>query len=490
MITLADQIALVTPLMVVVFGGIGLLLVEAFMSDGAKRGRGFMMPLTLVVLGVALVVTALQWKDAETPLQIFAGALSFDRYTLFSSAIFLCGAGLAVMLGPGFMREHGFEFGEFYPLVLFATSGMMILGAATDLLTVFLGIETMSLAVYVLTGSWRRSHKSSEAAMKYFLVGAFATAILLYGVALLYGACGSTSFRVLAEAGRGRASGLYYVGMLLVLAAFAFKVAAVPFHMWAPDAYEGAPTPVTAFMAAGVKAAGFAALARLVGTAFVSQDLTFGGAGWGSVLQVLAAATMTVGNLVALRQDNVKRLLAYSSIAHAGYLLLGVVATALVGAEARGPLLYYLLAYTFTTIGAFGVIAWIGSRDDERLQIDDWAGLAWRHPAAAFAMTLFLLSLGGFPPTAGFFGKFYLFRAALAKPGLEPLVVIAVLNSLVSVYYYLRLVTTMYFREPDRVPQPNPARGIAAALLIAAIVTLAIGILPGIVVDLANAATF
>jgi NADH-quinone oxidoreductase subunit N len=276
--------------------------------------------------------------------------------------------------------------------------------------------------------------------------------------------------------------------MLLILIGLGFKVAAVPFHMWAPDAYEGAPTPVTAFMAAGVKAAAFGALVRVLGVAFARTELAYGASGWASTLGVLAVLTMTFGNLAAVRQENIKRLLAYSSIAHAGYLLLGVVAMAVAGGEARGPLLFYLLAYTFTTIGAFGVVAWLGNRGDERLQLDDWAGLASRHPAAALAMTIFLLSLGGVPPTAGFFAKFYLFRVALTRPGMMPLVIIAVLNSVISVYYYLRVVTAMYFREVGREPQPLRSPAMNAALWIAALVTLAIGIAPGWVIDAASAA--
>ncbi len=392
------------------------------------------------------------------------------------------------MLAQPFMREHRFELGEFYALLMFATAGMLILAAASDLVTIFIGIETMSIAVYVLTGCWRRSSKSSEGAMKYFITGAFATAILLYGMALVYGMTGTTSLKGIAANTLAPSSPVFIIGMLLMLVAFGFKIAAVPFHMWAPDAYEGAPTPVTAFMAAGVKAAAFGALFRLVVTAFPRNELALGASGWANVLWVLAIATMTLGNLAALKQTNIKRLLAYSSIAHAGYLLIGVLATALVGDQARGPLLLYLAAYTFTTIGAFGVVAWIGNRGDERLQLDDWAGLASRHPGAALAMTIFMLSLGGVPPTAGFFAKFYLFRAALERPGLVPLVVVAVLNSVVSVYYYLRVVTAMYFREVGREPQPIRANAMTAALLIAVIATLAIGIAPGWLVDAASAA--
>jgi NADH-quinone oxidoreductase subunit N len=388
------------------------------------------------------------------------------------------------------MREHGFEFGEFYARIAFAVSGMQILAMATDLVSIFIGVETMSIAVYVLTGSWRHSPKSAEAAMKYFMIGAFASSVLLYGMALLYGSTGSTA---LAEIARhtSRVSGqpLFILGALLVIVALGFKIAAVPFHMWAPDAYEGAPTPVTAFMATAVKAAAFAVLVRLVSTAFGRNELAMGATGWASVLAVVSVLTMTLGNLTALRQDNVKRMLAYSSIAHAGYLLIGVVAIAVVGAEARGPLIYYLAAYTFTTLGAFGVVAWLGNRGDERLTLDDWAGLGTTHPPQALAMTIFMLSLGGIPPTAGFFGKFYLFRAALGKPTLVWLVVIAVLNSVVSVYYYLRVVTAMYFREAGRETKPLHAASVAWALAIAAIATLLIGILPGWLTDLASAAS-
>jgi len=243
-------------------------------------------------------------------------------------------------------------------------------------------------------------------------------------------------------------------------------------------------------MATTVKAAAFATLIRLVSTAFSRTELEYSSSGWASILSWLAVLTMTIGNLGALRQDNVKRLLAYSSIAHAGYLLVGVVAIAVVGVEARGPLVYYLIAYTFTTVGAFGVVAWIGSRNDERLMIDDWAGLAGRHPGVALAMTIFMLSLGGIPPTAGFFGKFYVFRAALEKPTLIWLVVIAVLNSVVSVFYYLRVVTAMYFREAGREAKPLRATSVSAALIVAAIGVLVIGILPTWFVDMANAANF
>jgi NADH-quinone oxidoreductase subunit N len=473
------------PLIAVVTGGVLLLLLEAFASGKHKT---YLMPLTVIVCVAALYLEYQEWDQPGSHV-IFGGMLTIDRSSIFLDCIFLAAAALAAMLAAGFMREHRFEFGEFYSLLLLATSGMMILGAATDLVTIFLGIETMSIAVYVLTGAWRRSPRSSEAAMKYFVTGAVASAVLLYGIALLYGASGTTSLKVLSDgATRFANQPIFLLGMLMVVAAVCFKIAAVPFHMWAPDAYEGAPTPVTAFMAAGVKAAGFAAIIRLFGGAFNKADLAYGSSGWASVFSVIAALTMTLGNLAALRQDNVKRMLAWSSIAHAGYLLLGVVAISLVGNEAKGPLYYYLAAYTFTTIGSFGVVAWIGSRGEERLGFDDWAGLASRHPGAALAMTVFMLSLGGVPPTAGFFGKFYLFRAALGKPGLLPLVLLAVANSVVSVAYYLRVITAMYFREVGKEPKPIASRGMTAAILLAAAATLFFGIYPSWLLTAANAA--
>src|SRR2546423_4725875 len=367
----ASQLSAIGPIVALTVAGCLLLLLEAFAGG---RQRAYLMPLTLASVGVALVLEALQWRDAQLATTTFHGLLAVDRFSILMSSLFLVGCGLTALLAPAFMKEHEFEFGEFYSLLIFATAGMMILAQATDLVTIFLGIETMSIAVYVLTGSWRGSAKSAEGAMKYFMVGAFATSILLYGIALIYGATGSTSLATIAQKAQHVSQApLFIVGFLLVIVALGFKISAVPFHMWAPDAYEGAPTPVTAFMATTVKAAGFATLIRLVVTAFSRTELAYGSSGWASILSWLAVLTMTLGNLGALRQDNVKRMLAYSSIAHAGYLLVGVVAIAVVGAEARGPLIYYLVAYTFTTIGAFGVVAWIGSKNDERVMIDDWA---------------------------------------------------------------------------------------------------------------------
>lgn len=517
----SSWLGLTAPLNVVAAGGILLLLFESFTvgrggaaasapaphgdapaSGGSGSGallghpRAFLATVSLMVLALAAFLEVGAWGTLTSPQVIYRGMLVVDRWSVFLGMVFIIGAALSVLVAGGFMREHRFEFGEFYALILFSTTGMLILAHAADLVTLFIGVEAMSLAVYVLVGSWRHSAKSSEGAMKYFLVGAFASAVMLYGIALIYGASGTSSMLALAEIGRsGRppvtvlGEPVFLVGCFFLITGLAFKVAAVPFHMWAPDAYEGAPTPVTAFMAAAVKAAAFGALVRVFATALSRPELTFGPSGWTVVAAVLATVTMSVGNLAALRQDNIKRMLAYSSIAHAGYLLVGVTAMGFAGSEARGPILYYLLGYTFTTIGSFAVVAWYGSRDDERQHIDDWAGMAARHPAAALAMTVFLLSLGGIPPTAGFFGKFYIFRVALSRPGLGWLVIVSVANSLVSVFYYLRVVSTMYFRELGREPTPIQSPGMVASMFLAALGTLGLGLIPSWVVELASQAT-
>jgi NADH-quinone oxidoreductase subunit N len=339
----------------------------------------------------------------------------------------------------------------------------------------------MSLAAYVLTGCWRRSLRSIEGAIKYFLMGAFATGFLVYGMALVYGTTGGElSFPgIAAKVPEAAKSPVFFIGEYFILIALAFKVAAVPFHMWAPDAYEGAPTPVTGFMAAGVKAAAFGGIVRLLDTAFSNPLLVFDFTGWASILSVLAALTMTLGNLAAIRQENIKRLLAYSSISHAGYILIGVIAVGLGAEGAKSAVLFYLVAYTFTTLGVFGVVAWIGNRQDERLFIDDWAGLGAARPAVALAMTLFLLSLGGVPPTGGFFAKFYLFRSAMENPQLYWLVVVGVLNSVISIYYYLRIVVAMYFRDALRPLAPTDSVSTRVALLLTAVAVVFLGLFPG-----------
>jgi NADH-quinone oxidoreductase subunit N len=481
----AGQVLAYMPMMILIGMGCVVLLAETFVH-GTRRGG-------LAWLGVAGCVAALaavagQWADAVTPESHFMGMLVLDRMALFLDAAFIVAGLVTLLFSAPYLREQGFEFGEFYAMVLFGVAGMMMVAHATHMVSLLIGIETMSLAAYVLTGCWRRNLRSSEAAMKYFLMGAFATGFLVYGIALVYGSTGGemSYAGISAKVGEASKSPLFFMGEYFILIALAFKVAAVPFHMWAPDTYEGAPTPVTGFMAAGVKAAAFGGILRLMSTAFGSPSLVFDFTGWASVLSVLAALTMTLGNLAALRQENIKRLLAYSSIAHAGYLLIGVVAAGLGVAGAQASVLFYLVAYTFTTLGAFGVVAWIGNRKDERLFVDDWAGVASARPAVALAMTIFLLSLGGIPPTGGFFAKFYLFRSAMENPQLYWLVVLGVVNSMVGVYYYLRVVVAMYFRDALRPLNPIDSPSMQAGLVITAVAVVLLGVFPGAVVEWAG----
>jgi NADH-quinone oxidoreductase subunit N len=458
------------------------------LADALGRSRSARLgPLAILGLVLALGVCVWSWiVHPEPTREVFGGMLIVDRYSLFFDMLFIVAGILTVLMAGPYQRAHGFAFGEHHSLLLLVITGMMLLIHAGDFVILVIGLETMSIGVYALVASWEGNPKSAEGGLKYYVMGAVASAFLLYGIALIYGTTGKTDLEAVGAAAPGLEGNLVFLlGMFMVLAALAFKVALVPFHGWTPDAYEGAPTTVTGFMAAAVKAAGFGVFLRVLLVGFGSDAYVFGFAGWADILKWLAILTMTLGNLAALRQSNIKRMLAYSSIAHAGYILIGVIAAGVIADAGGSSMLYYLLAYTFTTLGAFGVVAWIGSRGDERVDIDSWAGLGSRHPVAAAAMTLFLLSLGGVPPTAGFFAKFYLFRAALEHQGLLPLVIIAVLNSVVSFYYYLRPVVQMYFRDPGSQPgaaalPPAPLRsgGVTAALVIAVIFVLMLGLVP------------
>jgi NADH-quinone oxidoreductase subunit N len=485
MIFNSSQIFAYLPMLILIGMGCVIVIAETFATSENRRGLAWMGIGGCVA---ALVAVAMQWSDAAQPSTHFDGMLTLDRMSLYLDATFIASAILTLLFAPPYLREQGFEFGEFYAIVLFGAAGMSMVGHASNFVSLLIGIETMSLAAYVLTGCWRRSLRSSEAAVKYFLVGAFATGFLVYGMALVYGTTGGelTYTGIASKVGEAAKTPVFFFGEYFILIGLAFKVGAVPFHMWTPDAYEGAPTPVTGFMAAGVKAAAFGAILRLLDTAFSNPLLVFDFTGWANIVVVLSAVTMVFGNLAALRQDNIKRMLAYSSIGHAGYLLIGVAAMGLGSVSAKPAVLFYLLAYSFTTLGSFGVIAWIGNRKDERLFIDDWAGLGASRPAVALAMTVFLLSLGGVPPTGGFFPKFYLFRAATESPQLYWLITVGVLTSVVSVFYYLRVVVAMYFREPGRAIEPTDAASTRVALILTAAAVLLLGIFPGQFVEWAG----
>jgi len=444
------------------------------------RYRAAINWLSVLSLAAVVVLAAVALPRAVGARPLLADMWIADRMALFFDIVLATvGAMTLMVLGP-FSREHGFEREELPALVLFGVAGMTMVVHASHLLSLLIGIETMSLAAYALVASRPRSAAGAEGALKYFLMGAMATGIFVYGMALVYGTTGGEMSLpgIAKRAAQAGGNPLFVIGVLLLLTGLLFKVASVPFHMWLPDAYEGAPTPVTGFMATGIKAAAFGGMIRLLGDALGRPEVALGHAGWVRIVALLAFLTMTLGNLAAIRQDSVKRMLAYSSIAHAGYLLVGVAALGAGVPSARPALLFYLAAYAATTLGAFAVAAWVGRAGDEHGRIDDWSGIARRRPALALGMTLFLLSLAGIPPTGGFFGKFYLFRAAVERPDLVWLVVAAVLNSVISVYYYLRIVVAMYFRD-----RPEPAQGYASpatgvVLVVLAAVVLLLGVLP------------
>jgi NADH-quinone oxidoreductase subunit N len=384
-----------------------------------------------------------------------------------------------VLMSVRFLEIEGASPGEYYFLILCATLGMMIMAGGIDLISIFIGLETMAVSFYILAGFMKPNQRSNEAAVKYFLLGAFSLGILLYGMSLMYGLSGTTNLRVMAStfAAQPRDPRLV-LAVILVVAGVGFKIAAVPFHMWAPDVYEGAPTPITAFLSVGSKAASFAMLLRLFLEGLPSMS-----ADWQQLFWVLSVVTMTAGNIAAVTQTNIKRLLAYSSIAHAGYVLIGVVAGTSRGITA---MLVYLFIYAFMQLGAFAVVTLLHRRDTIGDELKDFSGLSARNPVAAFAMLLFMLSLGGIPPTAGFMGKFWLFGAAIDAQCYW-LAMIGVLNSAISLYYYVRIVVFMYIKRDAAGSEPttNPALGLVLGVTIAA--TLVLGIYPRLLFDVAAA---
>jgi len=465
----------VIPIICVTLAGLVVMLAEAF------RGRGEKMPLGgLAVIGLvgAAASSVLLWNRNATSF----GVVTADNFALFVNLVLVAVGLMTVLVTSQTADRDKLPAGEFYATALFALVGMMLMVQASDLLVMFLALETMSIAVYVMTGIRREVVNGTEAAFKYFLLGAFASAFFLYGVAFLYGTTGSTSLDrigtiVASQAMAPNPLVLVALGMLLV--GFAFKVAAVPFHMWSPDAYEGAPAVVTGFMSTGVKAAAMAGFTRV----FLSALEPMIGY-WGPALWVIAAATMVLGTIVGVQQTSIKRMLAYSSIAHGGYLLLGLLSGSDVG---KASILFYLAAYALTNLGAFGIIALLGEYNRDNDDLRDYAGLWHSHPVLATLMALFLLSLGGFPPTAGFIAKWYVFSAAIGA-GYYWLAIIGFLSSVVSVYFYLRIVVMMFMTERDARPVPAPVTGLAVAGLALSLAgVLYLGILPSQVIEWAQA---
>lgn len=462
----------------VVLGTAFLVMIADLFTDGPDReGLGW---IGIAGLIVAAVVSATLWNTHETG---FASGLIVDRYALYFDLLFCLAVGLCLLMSMDYLSIIGVGCGEYYALVLFATVGMILMAAATDLIVLFLGLEVMSIAAYVLAGLSRRDLRSSEAALKYFLLGAFATGFLLFGIALLFGATGTTaiaeqSARLAQLSGADRTMAL--VGVGLVLVGFGFKIAVVPFHTWAPDVYEGSPTSVTALMAVAIKAAAFAAFVRVF-----SGHFQLFAVDWTPVLWVLAILTMTLGNVTAIVQRNIKRMLAYSSVAHAGYLLVGMVVATEAGSAA---VLYYLLVYTLMNLGALSVVIALGRRGEPNEDLDDYAGVGFRHPFLGFSMTIFMLSLAGIPALAGFTGKFYLFSAAV-QAGYIGLAVVGVLNSVVSMYYYAHVLVKMFMTEEQHAVGGLTDRPfLFATLLITVSGTIVLGIFPSWAFDLASAA--
>ena len=441
-------------------GTLVLLLME-FIPPRPNGNRGAVVAIaTLAAAAYAI------WNVRFDKRALFEGMFVHDGLTVFFTLLFCAIGVVAVLFSWDYAKRTKIGQPEYYALMLCSILGMVVMAASNDLITIFLGLELMSLALYVMVGFRRNLLESNEAALKYFLLGAFASAFLLYGIALLYGGTGTTNLArigdFLGDTPIG-ANPLVLTGALLVLTGFLFKVAAVPFHMWTPDAYQGAPTSVTGFMSAGAKAAGFAALLRIVMRALPTMAHD-----WQPLLAVVAMLTMTVGNVTALLQTNLKRMLAYSSIAHAGYILVALVAG---GHEGYGAAVFYLAVYSFMNLGAFALMTMLGKGTDEPVLISDLAGVGFKKPLAGLALTLFMISLGGIPPTAGFMGKILVFGAAVKAGLVWPLVIVGVLNSVVSVFYYLRVTVALYMREPEgeSVAWSWNAPGVIAVLVTAAL---------------------
>ncbi|HEY8121997.1 MAG TPA: NADH-quinone oxidoreductase subunit N [Myxococcota bacterium] len=471
------------PLLLIAGGAFLVLALDLFLGPRASEADRYRKNTVLSLASVG-VLAAVIWSAA---LAFGAGSarefspehpmFQLDRLAAFGSAVVCVGALLSTLLSAYYLKEIGVQHGEYYALTLIATSGMVLLVGSVDLVSAFLGIELMSIPIYVLAGFDRRKLRSNEAALKYFLAGSFASALLLYGMALLYGATGQTSYAGIA-AGFDGSDPIGVIGLALVLVGFTFKISAVPFHQWTPDVYEGAPASVTAFMSVTVKAAAFIALLRLLDVtagplvATTSDALT-------AVLWWLCAATMVLGNLMAVIQDNVKRMLAYSSIAHAGYLLLGLVAG---GAAGQQAVLFYLLAYVFLNLGAFAVVIALTHRGHDADSFEEYAGLAKRRPALAALMTLFMVGLAGIPGTAGFLAKLRVFMAAVesdASGRMVLLVVIGALMSVVSFFYYLRLPRLMYMSEPgEAAGRQRLSFGETTVLAVCAVAVIVLGLLP------------
>ncbi len=461
--------------------GTGLLLMVLDLLVSADRTRRWAPVLAIAGLTGGLITSLALWNTGRGAFSVAGGApmLVADNFAVALNVIFALTGILTVLLSVNYLQRTGHDRPEFYMLMLFSLSGMMLMGMANDLILIFLALELLSIPLYILAGfAWPRP-ESEESAMKYFLLGAFSSAIFVYGVALIYGATGTTSLPGVVAVAEGGTSLLLLAGAAMMLVGFGFKIAAAPFHMWTPDVYEGAPTVVTAFMSVGAKVGGFAALLRILMVALPTLGDT-----WAAAISFLAALTLIIGNVVAIMQPNIKRMLGYSSIAHAGYILIAVAAS-FENPDGISAALFYMFAYTFTNLGAFAIAVAVERKEGEGVMLEDYKGLAKRYPWIAIAMAFFMLSLTGVPPTGGFAAKFYVFSTAI-EAGLIWLVLIGVITSVISAYYYLRVVFYMYMYEGEGEMVLKPS--LISVVVITALATLLLGILPGTWFDLARQA--
>jgi NADH-quinone oxidoreductase subunit N len=480
----ANDFYYLLPELVLTAGSLLLLALDALLGRQSRHVLAWTAVGTLAATAIALL------PFAGANVTVARGLIAVDTFAFFFKIVFLFAALLAVLMSARYLEVEGARAGEYYFLILCSTLGMMIMAGGIDLVTLFIGLETMAVSFYILAGYLKPNRRSNEAAVKYFLLGTFSLGLLLYGMSLLYGLSGTTNLRAIATALAAGGGGVVLaLAVVLVVAGIGFKIAAVPFHMWAPDVYEGSPTPIAAFLSVGSKAASFAMLLRIFVEGLPAFSAGGLGAifsvplGWTTFFYVLAVVTMTVGNLAALTQSNMKRLLAYSSIAHAGYVLIGVVAGTQRGVSAT---LIYLFVYAFMQLGAFAIVVMMRRRDAIGDELKDLSGLLFRHPFAASAMLVFMLSLGGIPPTAGFMGKFWVFGAAI-EAGYVWLAVIGVLNSAISLYYYVRVIVYMWIKEESIGSMPVLSPAMAVVLTVAVVGTIFFGIYPAPLFDLAEA---
>ena len=485
------NVTIILPELIVAFAGVVVMLYDSFFPK-QRAVSGVIGIAGLVISGVVL---ATMWSG-DQPATSWNGMIAHDNLRLSFSFVFLFVSAMTVLISTVWVERENVPAGEYHALLLFATFGMMMMSAGNDLVVIFLGLETLSIATYVMAGLRKADLKSNESAMKYFILGSFASAFLLYGMALIYGATGSTNLtQIAAKVADPNFPALMLVGGAMMIVGFGFKIAMAPFHVWAPDVYEGAPTPITGFMAAGPKAAAFASFIRIfvLGLPLVAgvQSSEYLHLTWTSALAVMAIVTILVGNVAAIMQTNVKRMLAYSSIAHAGYALVGFIGAGMAKGDAArdaaiASVAFYMLTYAVTNLGAFAIVTLLAQKNDRRCDFEDYNGIGFKSPVLSFSLSLFMLSLLGLPLTAGFMGKVLVFRPALeaGNPLVTSLVVVAVIGSAISAYYYLRLIVVMFFRE--RVSEwiePKMPAGLGAALIIAVLGVLYFGIFADRVIE-------